>query len=245
MSVLIVIPTCGRKIALEECVASIVRCTPSPLYDIVVIDGSSKPVQLSSLCQEQIIYFRCPPNWGFTRAVNLGARCLRGDYVVWLNDDCIVQPGWLNAMLDYLFKNHHVGIGAFFFTDDRWPGTGAHVFFYRNLVYPNFGCVRRHVWEELGGFNEAYFAYGAETDLAFRCRARGYDVSPVPGARVHHRYLQDAARKAMVAAMGLKYQELRTSTLGPEEDGNLHWMTEDGRVQSHKAYKEGLPWVKR
>jgi len=47
--------------------------------------------------------------------------------------------------------------------------------------------VRRTAFEVAGGFDESFFLYGEETDLAARWRARGYRVLFEPGARVVHR----------------------------------------------------------
>jgi GT2 family glycosyltransferase len=77
MKVLIVIPTCDRKSALEECVASIIQHTLPSLYDIVVVDGSEKPSSLTPSYPEYVVYLRCPHNWGFTRAVNSGTSARR------------------------------------------------------------------------------------------------------------------------------------------------------------------------
>ena len=50
-------------------------------------------------------------------------------------------------------------------------------------------AVRRHVWERIGGFDEAYTGYGAEdTDFAWRARAAGVSLAWVGGARAYHQY---------------------------------------------------------
>ena len=46
--------------------------------------------------------------------------------------------------------------------------------------------VRRDVFEELGGFDEAYFMYGEDVDLCWRAHRAGYGVAYVPAASVTH-----------------------------------------------------------
>src|SRR5262249_47258431 len=51
------------------------------------------------------------------------------------------------------------------------------------------GCallVRRHACEQLGGFDEAFFAYLDDADLCLRARRAGLHVAAVPSARVRH-----------------------------------------------------------
>ena len=190
MTVSIIIPTANRCNAFQDCVSSIREHTPES-YEIVVVDSSADDRTEQASLEAGLTYMKLPSIVGFSKAVNAGSQICSGDHVVWLNDDCLVNPSWLTNMLRAMEEDPTIGIGAFFFSDARWPKTGSHVFFYRNEVYPNFGCVRRQVWEQLCGFNEGYFAYGAEVDLAYRCRESGSRVVPVVGACVHHLYLQD------------------------------------------------------
>jgi len=237
MSTRIIIPTCDRPDALTECLVSVKAQTSqeSTPYEVVVVDSGALT---SAFMQnfEQVMFIQSPRDIGFSKAVNLGAKGANADWIVWLNDDCVVLPLWLNAMLSFMETRPKVGIGVFFFSDCRWPDAGYRVFFYRNEVYPNFGCTSRAAWEKLNGFDSRFFSYGAETDIGRRCRALGFEVTPVPGARVHHKYLKDAFRKAHVARINQQdYEKLRLETYGPESDDNLHWMNEMGEGQSHRT----------
>ena len=48
--------------------------------------------------------------------------------------------------------------------------------------------VRREAWDEVGGFEPAYFMYGEDVDLSVRLRLAGWGVGVVPAARVEHAY---------------------------------------------------------
>ncbi|MBO0594426.1 glycosyltransferase family 2 protein [Nesterenkonia sp. E16_7] len=50
-------------------------------------------------------------------------------------------------------------------------------------------AVRREVWEKIGGFDEAYTGYGAEdTDFSWRARSHGIELTWVGGARAFHQH---------------------------------------------------------
>jgi N-acetylglucosaminyl-diphospho-decaprenol L-rhamnosyltransferase len=53
-------------------------------------------------------------------------------------------------------------------------------------VSGSFMFWRRAVFEELGGFDEAYFMYGEDVDICWRAHRAGWGVGYVPGATVTH-----------------------------------------------------------
>jgi len=69
------------------------------------------------------------------------------------------------------------------------------------------GClllVRRAVWDELGGFDERFFMYGEDCDLAVRARRRGYRVAITPEATIVHVVGASSGSSAAKMAMVLK-----------------------------------------
>lgn len=80
------------------------------------------------------------------------------------------------------------------------------------------GClllVRRQVWDELGGFDPAYFMFGEDTDLSDRARAAGYRPMITPDAEVIHSIGESTsapgARRVMVMRGKLTYLRRRWS----------------------------------
>lgn len=51
--------------------------------------------------------------------------------------------------------------------------------------------VRREAWDHVGGFDDRYFMYGEDLDLALRLWLTGYGVGLAPAARVEHDYVFD------------------------------------------------------
>ncbi len=150
-------------------------------------------------------------NLGFLRTCNKAASLALGEYIVFLNNDTYVMPGWLDAMV-YTFRNvPDTGLvgSKLVFPDGTlqeaggviWEdGTGitfgrggdpnAPEFNYlRETDYCSGAslCIPRSLWSELGGFDELFApAYYEDTDLAFRVRQHGYAVVCQPFSRVIH-----------------------------------------------------------
>jgi len=151
-------------------------------------------------------------NLGFAAGNNLAARRARGRWLVLLNPDAFPEPGWLAAMMaaarhypsgtafgsvqvDAADPTHLDGIG-----DCWWPGGIAWRGGYRGdrvMLAPRtdrgvFGpCAAAAMWsrkdfEALRGFEERFFCYGEDVDLALRHRLCGGRCVTVAGAVVHH-----------------------------------------------------------
>jgi len=245
MKTCVVIPTCNRTQLLRDCIKSVDENTGGQDLVIVVVD-SSKPIIPVTSSRFETCTLPVDDSIGFSHAVNVGAEAgfsrYSADFIVWLNDDCVVYKDWFTPMYSLMEGSARnklkVGIGVFFFSDNRWPGQPPHVFFYKNQAYPCFGCLPRNVWAELQGFDERYFSYGAETDIAFRCIQKGYLVEAVKGACIHHLYVKDEFRVAHMKSMGTSYEDLRVSMYGEDSPDDLHWMDEKGNCETHRQYGE-------
>ena len=70
------------------------------------INWFAAPENLSTLVR----YQRNESNLGFAKANNIGARLSTGRNLLFLNNDTLVQPGWLSAMLDVRKNDPRVGV---------------------------------------------------------------------------------------------------------------------------------------
>ena len=57
-----------------------------------------------------VVYLRNETNSGFISSCNRGAEKARGKYLVFLNNDTLVRPGWLTALLDTFAEEPRAGI---------------------------------------------------------------------------------------------------------------------------------------
>jgi GT2 family glycosyltransferase len=138
---------------------------------------------------------RTPQNLGFLRNCNHAARSARGEFLVFLNNDTVVLPNWLDSIIETLERDTSCGMvgskllnldgtlqeaGAIYWRDGsawnfgRNQNPRSHEFGYRKEVDYCSGAsigLRREIWDRLGGFDELYApAYCEEVDLAFRLR---------------------------------------------------------------------------
>ncbi len=150
-------------------------------------------------------------NLGFLRSCNQAASLARGWHIVFLNNDTLVQPGWLAPLLQPVRDDARVGIvgckllnadgsiqeaGGILFSDGwgcsfgRGEAAGLPEFNYVRDVDVVVGAaflVRRELFAGLGGFDQRYApAFYEEFDLAFEARRAGFRVIYQPASVVIH-----------------------------------------------------------
>ena len=111
-------PVCSVAIAVDNRGAYTVACLKSlwrhrlerPFEVIVVDDGSADETGALFSRVPNLKYVRNDRNLGFLRSANRGAMMARGKYLMFLNNDTEVTPGWLDRLVDLLVERPHAGI---------------------------------------------------------------------------------------------------------------------------------------
>lgn len=233
-SVSIIIPTFGRILYTHYCLAAVCNCGDKTSFEVILIDddpGGDTTYRLRDYGNLRIV--RNEENLGFVRSCNRGAMLAKGDYLVFLNNDTQVQPGWLDALL-WTFE-HQPGAGLvgsrLIYPDGRLQEAGGIVFKdgtawnYGHLddpYRPEYGYLRepdyvsgaalaipRDLFERLGRFDSHYVpGYYEDTDLAFRVRAAGYRIFYQPWSCVLHVEGGSAGRDENAPTGMKRYQEI-------------------------------------
>jgi len=107
-SISVIIPTYNRPHAVAACLRALSEGDfPRDQLEVIAVDdGSSVPVQSDSNGSSNILNV----NWirqnhaGAGQARNTGAQWAQGEYLVFLDDDCIPERGWLTALVKHLDK---------------------------------------------------------------------------------------------------------------------------------------------
>jgi GT2 family glycosyltransferase len=205
----------GREDTLQ-CLASLADVAYEPLEVIVVdngsTDGSPEAVEAGF---PEVVMIRMGRNAGFSGGVNAGieAAIERGaDAVLLLNNDMVVEPGFLGPLVEALQPGVAAACSQILFAEppDRvWyagatfrPRRGHHG---RNIgfgepplaetvpPYPvDCACggamlMSREAIDELGLFDDDLFAYREDLDWSLRAAGAGRQVVVVPASIVRHR----------------------------------------------------------
>jgi GT2 family glycosyltransferase len=208
----ILVPVHGQLHTTLACLSAIADHSGPVALEVLLLDDASDDVTREAL--EQVAGLRLisqAQNLGFLRNCNAGAREARGRYLLLLNNDTLVQPGWLEAMLATAEGCERIGavgaqlrypdgrlqeVGGIVWRDgsaarvgDRqWPSS-ALLSRPRDVDYCSGAAllVRKPLWEKLNGFDTRYApAYYEDTDLCFRIRETGQRVVVQPKALVIH-----------------------------------------------------------
>ena len=208
----IVIPVYNGFGHTLACLRAIAAAPPAAGIEIVVVDDGSSDETVDALPRvEGLHYHRRAANGGFIAACNDGAALAGGEYLVFLNNDTVPQPGWLDALLRTFDQHPGTGlVGAqLLYPDGRLQESGGRVLRdgraesrgrFADPDHPllRFACevdycsgaalaIPRALFHSLDGFDPRYApAYYEDTDLAFRVRAAGHRVLCQPDARVVH-----------------------------------------------------------
>ena len=229
----IVIPVYGQCAHTLRCLRALAAHPPAVSVEIIVVDDASPDAQTREWLPQiaGLRLHRRAQNGGFVPACNDGAALAQGEFLVFLNNDTVPQPGWLDALLDTFEAEPAAGIvGARLLgMDGRLQESGGAVFSdgsARNLGRfadgddPRYAWLRevdyvsgaalaipRALFVELGGFDARYApGYYEDTDLAFAARAAGRRVLVQPAARVVH---VEGATAGTDTAQGMKAYQIR------------------------------------
>ena len=200
----------GRK-WLDGCLGSL-RRQAGCAFEVVVVDNASTddsvPFVRDRFPECQVLALGT--NVGFSSGNNAGARDATAPYLVFLNNDTEVEPGWLAALVRAVESDRGIGLVSSQVVyldspnviDSAGDGYlrcgGGYKHRHGQLVDRQaadrevFGAcgaaflIRRELFEQLGGFDEDFFMVYEDVDLSYRARLAGSRVVFASGALVRH-----------------------------------------------------------
>ncbi|MCX7856654.1 MAG: glycosyltransferase [Deltaproteobacteria bacterium] len=206
----------------RTCIESLTRYTDVP-YEIVLVDNGSIRSFLNDVVGWKdkgkivdIKYLRSLDNLGFAGGFNRGIEVSKGEYIVILNNDTIVTPGWLRSLLKPLVGKKEIGItgpmsnyvyGAQMIQNCPLKFEAPHKvdfgilaayatkireenknkYIRQNYVIGLCMAIKREVIEKIGGFDERFYPGNFEDDdFCIRVQRVGYETLICCESFVYH-----------------------------------------------------------
>ncbi|MDH4186066.1 MAG: glycosyltransferase, partial [Nitrospira sp.] len=208
----IIIPVFNKSLYTYTCLRSIQASGPACSYEVVVVDDASRDDTEAMLrAMQGIRVVRQQGNQGFIRSCNAGANVARGEYVLFLNNDTIVGPNWLDELVATFQTIPQAGlVGAkLLYPNGKLQEAGGIIWndgsawnygryddpdkpeysYLRQVDYCSGACIvlPRALFLAVGGFDELFApAYGEDSDLAFKVRQAGKLVLYQPESEIIH-----------------------------------------------------------
>ncbi|MGA8535006.1 MAG: glycosyltransferase [Candidatus Tumulicola sp.] len=212
----IIILTQDQLEHLGRCLSSIERSIDGGQipYEVILVFNGTDPSAVQTFLKSVVGLHsvRLALNLGFGGGNNFAVRRARGEYLVFLNDDAVVEPGWLEALLQTALTYPSAGAvgsrilfvdgslqeaGGIIWSDGstrplgRGAPEGSLAYSYLrpvDYISANGLLVRRDAFDALGGFDARYFpAYYEDTDLCLGLRHRlDLEVVYEPRAVIRH-----------------------------------------------------------
>ena len=196
---------------LDSCISALLKTNyPSSCCEFVVVDNGSIDDSVSYIKKNfpYIKLLELGENYGFTVGNNKGEKATNGEFIVFLNNDTIVDKDWLLELVTTMLTDAKIGIcGSKIAFMERpnivqYAGGYLHAFggifspfhnsnpdkdfYYAGSICGASFLIRRNVFEEIGGFDEDFFLYADEVDLCLRVWLHGYRVAYCPRSVVYH-----------------------------------------------------------
>ena len=208
----VVIPNWNGMKWLGTCLQSL-RGQTFRDFEIIVVDNGSVDESVEFMRTEypKVKIVPLPVNVGFAAGMNAGIRVAEGNYIAALNNDTEADPQWLARMVAVIEKQAEFSIFACKIMDfkqrdifdslgDGYSRSGLSFKLAArckddgtlNEPFEVFGacaaaCIyRKSMLDEIGLYDEDFFAYMEDVDLCVRARLAGYRCLAIPDAIVYH-----------------------------------------------------------
>jgi len=209
----VVVVTLNNLHLLRNCLNSIYAQDYGAIEIVVVDNGSDEDVRGMLTKQfPEVRMVRLDKNYGFAGGNNRGIEVAQGKYIALINNDAVASPQWISSLVATAESDSTIGAAASIIIDGNQPevldscGVGIALDGMSRqamrgmpaprwtqprevLVFSGCACLlRMEALNEVGFFDEDFFAYCEDTDLGLRVRRAGWKIVVAPEAYAHHHY---------------------------------------------------------
>lgn len=213
MKASIVIPNLNGAGWLRDSIESIWAQTEQD-FELIVIDNASTDESLaiaqSYEMRARYTLVQNSENTGFSAAVNAGICLAKGEYIVLFNNDAFAEPNWLAQLIaaaeadENIFAVQSLMIRHFerdicddagdYVTLFGWACKRGDGMYWRRYTKPKrifsacggASLYRKRILDEIGLFDELFFAYFEDVDISWRANSLGYKNVYCPDAKCYH-----------------------------------------------------------
>lgn len=222
----VIIPVWNRWDLTRACLVSLREHTPGSFMQVIVVDNGSDdetaselPAFGDTLFAQGFTLLRNQENLGFAKACNQGADAARADLLFFLNNDTLLQKGWVAPLLNAFREDGRLGAcGPLLLYPDSNRVQHLGIAFSPTLatehLYANFPADHRVVklrrslqaitgaafmvpkalFEQIGGFYEGYKNGSEDIELCARISELGKTLAVFPESRIIHLESQTPGR---------------------------------------------------
>jgi glycosyltransferase involved in cell wall biosynthesis len=201
LSISVIIPNLHSPL-IGDVIAAIAGQTGRRLIGEILVVGQDR----YGLVKLPARHIETPRPVSAARARNLGAAAAQGDYLVFIDSDCIAAPELIDHFVPWLQAGSAVVCGGVTIeTGEYWSMCDDLLVFADYLDTSPAGertyvpslnlCIQRSLFRDVGGFDERFSgAAGEDIDLSLRLRTAGITLAFEPRARVTHRHRRATPR---------------------------------------------------
>lgn len=212
MEVSVVIPNYNGIQFIKGCLDSLIALEDTVEYEIIVVDNCSDDGsrELVEKSYKDVKLISLDKNYGFCKAVNVGIQKAQAPFVILLNNDTKVLDGFVEGLYKCISGNEKlfsvspmmiqakkpelIDDAGDFYCALGWAyakGKDKPVGRYEKSYPITAACggasiYRKQIFEQIGYFDEAHFAYLEDIDVGYRARIYGYENYYEPKAKVYH-----------------------------------------------------------
>ena len=209
----VIILTYNNALVTKECIDSLFNRSFYPNFETIIVDNASNDETLSELHRLQIKYkFRLiqnKSNLGFAAGNNIGMKYAKGKYLILLNNDTKITPGWISRLLYHIKKdkvglvgpvtnrigneakiyisynplnNNSIEKAALEYTSVHWGQS-----FNLEKIAAFCWIMSKKIYKKIGGFDERFGkALFEDDDYCLRVKKGGYNILVSDDVFIHH-----------------------------------------------------------
>ena len=219
MKLSVVIVSYKSHSLLQKLLKSLASQTFQP-DEVIIVDNDPEYIPLDSLPIE-VKHSREDKNLGYGGGCNKGFSETKGEFVLFLNPDLILEENVLEVLFAEISKDRNLGalsclirnenekeekmggaLNPFLTTIPNWFKNSSKTFYPSGAIF----ITRRDAWESVKGMDADFFLYGEDVNFGWKLRLAGWNVKKTHLCKVYHEG-QGSVKKHLSSFRKYFYQE--------------------------------------